>query len=277
MCLTLYLDAMNKKVFISGAAQGIGRSTAELLAARGWIVGAYDIKDDFEWVENTTHFDGTIYHGHLDVTDPESWQEAIRDFTSRAGSDEDQLHALINNAGILYAGPFMEAGSYERDAALVDINVKGVLFGARASYPYLAATPDSKLVNVASAAAIYGTPDMAVYSASKFAVRGITEALDLEWDQENIDVVSVMPLYARTGMLEGVETSGTKKLGVKLSADDIAEAIAEVTHKQRSRPTKVHHAVGAQSKFLLAGSRFSPGFLTRLVNSRLVSDRKIRF
>ncbi|KAB1504472.1 SDR family oxidoreductase [Corynebacterium sp. 320] len=260
---------MTQNVFITGAAQGIGRATAQLLADRGWTVGAFDISDDFSWA---TH--PNIHTGTLDVTDPDAWSTALEEFVSAHGG---HLDVLVNNAGILYGGPFMEEGSYKRDSALVDVNVKGVLYGARAAHPYLKAQAGSKLVNIASAAAIYGTPDMAVYSATKFAVRGITEALDLEWDQDDITVTSLWPLYAQTGMLDGVETSGTKRLGVRLTADDIALEVANLVEASRSTPTKVHHPVGLQAKVMFAASHFSPAFMTRFVNSKLVSDRKIRF
>lgn len=258
---------MGKTVFISGAAQGIGRATATLFASHGWTVGAYDLSDKFDWAENTG-----ILTGYLDVTDPQSWSDALNDFLTRAGKP---LDALVNNAGILYGGPFAVDGSYEKDSALVDVNVKGVLYGARAAYPYLAENKGSTLVNVASAAAIYGTPDMAVYSATKFAVRGITEALELEWADQGITVRSVMPLYVRTGMLDGVETSGTKRMGVKLTAEDIASAIVDATVKPNKFVTKVHHPVGLRTKLMYLSSRFSPDWLARFANSKLTSDRKI--
>lgn len=264
------MKVMTRNVFITGAAQGIGRATAELLASRGWTVGAYDISEDFNWATSNPN----IHTGILDVTDADAWTAALEEFTKAHGG---QLDVLINNAGILYGGPFMEEGSFTRDSALVDVNVKGVLYGARAAHPYLEKQPGAKLVNVASAAAIYGTPDMAVYSATKFAVRGITEALDLEWSEDDITVASVWPLYTKTGMLDGVETSGTKRLGVRLTADDIAVEIANLVEAKRSTPTKVHHPVGLQAKIMFATSHFSPAFLTRYVNSKLVSDRKIRF
>lgn len=264
---------MSRSVFISGAARGIGRSTALTLARRGWTVGAYDLVDDFAWVAAEDPGRGGIHHGHLDVTDPESWSAALEDFASHTGG---RIDAVVNNAGILYAGPFAEEGSFERDAALVDVNVKGVLNGARAAYPYLKRTPGARLVNIASAAAIYGTPDMAVYSTTKFAVRGLTEALNLEWEQDDITVSAVWPLYAKTGMLDGVATSGTKRMGVRLTADDVAEAVADVVERERGRVAKVHHPVGLQTKIMYAASHFSPAWLIRFANAKFTTDRPVR-
>ena len=258
---------MTRTVFISGAAQGIGKATAEKLADSGWVVGAYDISDKFEWATSPN-----IHTGHLDVTDPKSWEAALAEFATATGG----ITVVVNNAGILYGGPFMTEGSADKDSGLVDVNIKGVLFGARAAYPYLKEQSGAKLVNVASTAAIYGTPDMAVYAGTKFAVRGITESDVLEWDQDDITVTSLMPLYAKTGMLDGVETSGTKRLGIKLTAGDIAAAINDVVIADRSTPTKTHHPVGLQAKVMFAFSHFSPAWLTRFINAKLTSDRPVR-
>ncbi|MBP3088831.1 SDR family oxidoreductase [Corynebacterium sp. sy017] len=264
---------MASTVFISGAARGIGRSTALELARRGWTVGVYDIVDDFGWIETEDLGSGKIYSGHLDVTDPQSWEEALKDFAGHTGGE---IKVVVNNAGVLYAGPFMEEGSYERDEFLVNVNVKGVLNGSRAAYPYLKAAHDAKLVNLASASAIYGTPDMAVYSATKFAVRGITEALNLEWEQDGITVSSLWPLYVNTGMLDGVSTSGTKKMGVRLGPDDIAQAVADMVQSERGKIAKVHQPVGLQTKVMYAFSHFSPAWLTRFINAKLTTDRPVR-
>lgn len=263
---------MTRSVFISGSARGIGRATALTLAERGWIVGVYDLLEEFEWAADLVT-SGKIRTGLLDVTDPEFWEAALADFTSHTGGT---LDVLVNNAGILYGGAFMDEGAYARDGALVDVNLKGTLNGCRAAHPYLAATPSAKVVNVCSAAAIYGTPDMAVYSATKFGVRGITEALDLEWEQDDIAVRSVWPLYAKTAMLDGVETSGTKRMGVSLTPEDVAVAVADVVEAPRKTPAQVHYPVGRKTKLMYAGSHFSPAWLTRFINAKLTSGRKVR-
>lgn len=263
---------MSRSVFISGSARGIGRATALTLAERGWTVGVYDLLEEFEWAADLVASD-RIHTGLLDVTDPESWETALADFTAHTGGT---LDALVNNAGILYGGSFLDEGSYERDSALVDVNVTGTLNGCRAAHPYLAAATDARVVNLCSASAIYGTPDMAVYSATKFAVRGITEALDLEWEEDGITVRSVWPLYVRTGMLDGVETSGTKRMGVNLTPEDVAVAVADVVEAKRGTPAKVHFPVGGKTKFLYSGSHFSPAWLTRYINAKLTTKRRVR-
>lgn len=255
-----------KNVIISGSGRGIGRATAEALLKRGWTVGVYDVSGDQSWAET---YDNAIV-GTLDVTDPEQWESAIADFVTQTGS----LDVLINNAGILYGTPF-EEGSFKQDSALIDVNVKGVIFGSRAAFPYLKQSR-GQVVNICSASAIYGTPDMATYSATKFAVRGITEALEVEWDSYGIDVKAVWPLYVKTGMLDGVETDGTKR-GVRLTADSVAKDIVKVVDHQQGKITKVHFPSGLQTKVMYYAASVGAPFITRFANAKFATKRKISF
>lgn len=257
--------AAHLTVFISGAGRGIGRATAEKLLARGYTVGVFDISGDQEWAAD--HENAVV--GTLDVTDPQQWEAALEKFVSEAG----RLDVLVNNAGILYGTPF-EEGSYEQDSALIDVNVKGVHYGSRAALPHLKGSR-GQLVNLCSASAIYGTPDMATYSATKFAVRGITEALEVEWEPYGIDVKAVWPLYVNTGMLENVSTDGTKRMGIRLTADDVAEAVVDCIDHKQGKITKVHFPAGLQAKLLYYASQVSAPFLNRFLNAKLTTKRKI--
>ena len=252
-----------RTVFISGSGRGIGRATAEYFAAKGWKVGVFDLDDHaVSWATGPEYVSGVV-----DVTSPESWEKALGQFAEVTG---DRLDVLVNNAGILYGMPFMEA-SYDRDSALANVNIKGVYFGARASFELLGKTPGSALVNVASASAIYGTPEMATYSSTKFAVRGITEALDQEWAAEGIVVRSVWPLFVKTKMLDGVSTSGTARQGINLTAEDVAERVfAAATETHPFAP--VHYPVGLKTTLLYHGAHFAPSRVSRALNSLLVGD-----
>lgn len=270
------MDQTKRTAFITGAAQGIGRRTAEILLERGWTVGVYDISDDVSWAEGRP---GAVT-GHLDVRDPEEWREALRSFAEVAG--DSGIDVIVNNAGILYGGAFEDADT-DVDERIIDVNVKGVAYGAKLGLPYLKESR-GQLINLASAAAIYGTPDMATYSASKFAVRGLTEALDYEWRPHGIRVAAVWPLFTDTGMLDGVATTGTSRLGIRLTADDVAKAVVDCIdagykdgERHTPKPAKIHYPVGLQAKVLFAGSFISPPFLTRFVNGKLTTKRKIGF
>ncbi len=158
-------------VFISGAAAGIGQASARLFAARGWLVGLYDV--DLAGVQALADELGAdqAIAGQLDVSDEAQWPLALESFFQRSG----RLDVLINNAGILASGPFASL-SLSCQHKIIDINVKGVLNGCHHALPYLRRSPGSRVINMASASAIYGQPSLATYSASKFAVRGLTEA-----------------------------------------------------------------------------------------------------
>jgi NAD(P)-dependent dehydrogenase (short-subunit alcohol dehydrogenase family) len=263
------MRAQQKSVFITGAAAGIGRATALTFARHGFTVGGYDIDEVGRktLADEVDRRGATAVIGHLDVTDPDEMAQRVSEFASAAGG---RLDVMINNAGILRAGRFEEmdiAGHLKE----IDINTKGVVNGLYAAFPFLKSTPNAVVVNLASASAIYGQAELANYSATKFFVRGITEALDLEWHRYGIRVIAMWPLYVQTAMLENVKTGTTESLGIRLTAQDIADAIVAATEPSKLRRAihQVHFPVGSQTKVLAVGSRFSPGWLTRLVNKRL--------
>ena len=252
-------------VLISGSAKGIGRATAQRFAAEGYLVGIYDV-DDQGVVQALNELGDCAVGGHLDVTKPGDWKKALAAFTKASGG---RLDILINNAGILRSGPFHEVPLAAHHLTM-DINVGGVINGAYAAYPYLKATPGSQVVNLCSASAIYGQPDIASYSASKFAVRGLTEALELEWRGEDIRVQAVWPLWVNTGLLDDNHASSTETLGVNLTVDDVANEIWKVTRPRgRVGLPRVHTAVGFPAKFLATGASVVPNFVSREINKRL--------
>lgn len=263
-----------RSVLVTGAGRGIGEATAREFADAGYLVGAYDL-EPCDWAAGDPRF----VTGALDVTDPQAWESALGEFTTHTGGG---LDVLVNNAGTLYGTPFMDA-SYEQDSAMVDVNVKGVLFGSRAAFPYLQRGTAPIVVNVCSASAIYGQAEMATYSATKFAVRGITEALDLEWEPRGVTVRSVWPLYVGTELLEGVATAGMRNMGVRLTEADVATEIVHLAERSRTRGSGffgrlrsaltggVHKPVGQQATAMYLASQVAPGRIIRMSNKRLTS------
>jgi NADP-dependent 3-hydroxy acid dehydrogenase YdfG len=261
-----------KSVFITGAAAGIGRATALSLAKNGYLVGAYDI-DEVGLKSLSDEIDqlgARVVTGHLDVTDADEMDGRVAEFVQAAGG---RLDVMINNAGILLAGRFEEIAVRAHHEE-IDINTKGVVNGLHAAFPFLKSTPGAVVVNLASASAIYGQPELANYSATKFFVRAITEALDIEWNRYGIRLVAMWPLYVQTAMTEDIKTGTTESLGIRLTAQDIADDIVKAVDPSWARRLihQVHFPVGSQTKLLAAGSRFSPGWLTRLVNKRLAGS-----
>lgn len=212
---------MTQSIFITGAASGIGKATAKLFAERGWLVGLYDVDDaGLAALENEVGKNQCV-RGKLDVTSESGWRTAVAHFAEKTNGS---MNVLFNCAGILRMGRFEELPPAE-SLAQIQINVMGVVYGIYASLPLLEkSAPQAMILNMSSASAIYGTPELAVYSASKFAVRALTEALDLEFRSKKIRVADIMPSYVATPMVanQSHRAKTLKTMGVKLKAEDIA-------------------------------------------------------
>jgi NADP-dependent 3-hydroxy acid dehydrogenase YdfG len=257
-----------KTVFITGAAAGIGRAAALTFARNGYTVGGYDL-DEVGLKSLAAEIEtqgGRAVTGHLDVTDPDEMAQRLGEFADAAGG---RLNVMINNAGILRAGLFEDI-ALSAQLKEIDINTKGVVNGLHAAFPYLRATPNPVVVNLASASAIYGQPELATYSATKFFVRGITEALDIEWNRYGIRVIAIWPLYVKTAMTENVRTGTTESLGIRLTAQDVADAIVAAVEPSLLRRVihQVHFPVGSQTKASALTARI-PLWLQRLINKRI--------
>jgi len=232
---------MSKAIFITGAASGIGRAASLLFARRGWFVGLYDVnREGLESLRRELG-DGRSTHDVLDVTDLDAFKRAVEAFGAASGGKMD---ALFQSAGVLEMGFFADVPP-QRAMRMIDINVKGVVNGVYAALPMLEKTPGSAMVTMCSASAVYGTPELAVYSATKFFVRGLTEALDIELRKRGVRVVDLMPLYVDTPMVNDAshKARSMSTLGVKLKAEDVAERVlAAVEAPVRGAPHVIPQA-----------------------------------
>ena len=251
-------------IFISGGAAGIGLATAERFSREGWTVGVYDVDKTALAEVQAKHPDWIT--GELDVRDAEQWDKALKDFTSHTGG---KLDVLDNNAGVLVAGDLADI-SPAAVKSQIDIDVLGVTLGAQAALPYLKATPGSHLVNIGSASAIYGQPGIATYSAAKFYVGGLTEALELEWAKYGVRAVGIWPLWAKTALADP-NAKSTKTLGIRITPEQVADTVWRSVHPTvlDRRLHRTSYSVGAQTTVLANISKFSPNFATRLVNKYL--------
>jgi len=238
-----------KTIFITGAANGIGRATAELFWQQGWFVGAYDLDASrvMSWAAEKGE---RVIAGALDVTDATQWAPAIASFLA---ASEGRLDVLLNNAGILADGPFSDI-PLEQQHAIIDVNVKGVMNGCYAAKPHLQA--GARVISLCSASALYGAASVATYSASKFAVRGLTEALQVEWHADGIHVCDLMPIFVRTAMVDSMtKVHSTKTLGVHLTAETVAATVLRAATERRPQ---IHYLVGAQTRQLQIAARLLP-------------------
>lgn len=232
-----------RSIFITGAGAGIGAETARLFASRGWRVGASDVNPAALESLARELGPGTVSTHVADVRDFGAVERALREFTADA---DGRLDAVFANAGVLFMGPNENITRSQKDL-LVDVNVRGVLHTIDAAFPYLARTPGSRVVAMSSTSAEYGSPQHAVYSATKFFVRGLTEALDIEYRAHGIRVAGIYVAYVQTGMVfdAKVKPASIERLGVKVTPQQVAEVVWRAVHGRR-----VHWRVGLDARLI---------------------------
>jgi NADP-dependent 3-hydroxy acid dehydrogenase YdfG len=234
-------------VVITGAGRGIGAAAALRFAREGWRVAVLD--RDAATIEESARALGTacFWSGVTDVTDYASLAAAA----ATIGTRTSRLDVLVNNAGILRVGPF-ETISPEDDEQQLRVNVLGVVNGVHAFFEQLRATPGARIVNLASASSIYGTPDFAVYSATKFAIRGLTEALEIEFRRHDIRVSDISPPFVSGQMLasQAYHAKGIARMGgIKMDPDTVASWIWRAATDERRR---VHYTLQTDQRMLRA-------------------------
>lgn len=244
-------------IFITGAASGIGRTIATRFAARDWIVGLADRDaDGLATVQERLRTESARTYP-LDVRD----RHAVRSVVEQFGEATDgRLDVLVNSAGMMTVGRFEET---ELDAHRqhLSVNLWGVMTVAHAAFPLLQATPGARMVSIASGSGLYGTPEMASYSASKAGVRSLTQSLNLEWARHDIHVCDVIPPYVDSPMTQSVpETKSMERLGVLLTPDDVADVVDEAVQNE-----KIHWPVGKQFSWLYRAAEVLPSTLNRLI------------
>lgn len=233
-----------KSIFITGAASGIGRATAEFFAHKGWFVGLFDINEQALASLASEIGHRNCCYGSMDVTNPADIGSAMDMFADAAG---DRMDVLFNCAGILRMGRHHQIPLADQ-IRIVDVNLNGILNCVHSALGLLGRTGGSRIINMSSASAVYGTPELAVYSATKCAVRGLTEALNIEFEAIGITVCDVMAPYVYTPMIHEapVQARSVRRLGVKLQPADVARVVWTAAHGR-----KVHWHVGAFLKIMV--------------------------
>ncbi|MCB1339099.1 MAG: SDR family NAD(P)-dependent oxidoreductase [Maritimibacter sp.] len=217
----------DRSIFITGAGSGIGAATGRAFAAKGWRVGLAD-RNRAAVTALADEIGPRAQPFAVDVLDRAQIRDALGTFAGQGA-----LSVLFNSAGLLDMRPFADA-PLDRLDAMIDVNVKGVVACTYEALAHLAG-PDARIITMSSAAAIYGVPDLAVYSASKFAVRGLTEALNVELEARGIWVCDVMVGYVDTPMLSQAETTAKSVglAGIHVTPEMVADTVWQATQSRR--------------------------------------------
>ena len=224
-----------KVALISGGARGMGAEDARLLAAEGAKVVIGDIRDDEgkALAAEINAISDSARYVHLDVTQLDQWEAAVATATREFG----KLDVLVNNAGIVAAGPLREF-RMDKWQRVIDVNLTGTFLGMRASVDAMTAAGSGSIINVSSIEGIRGAPMVHPYVASKWAVRGITKSAALELAPLNIRVNSLHPGFIRTPMTAHLpEDMVTIPLGRPAEAREVATFVVFLASDEASYAT----------------------------------------
>jgi len=224
-----------KRAFITGGASGLGLELARLLVQEGWSIGLFDI-DPSSLVnaeQELTNAGARVHAFPGDVTRFEELVVAVNSFADICGG----LDLMVNNAGVACAGSLLET-SLDDWRWIVDINVLGVVHGCRAGVPHLQRSPQSALLNIASAAAFVSAPLMTPYNATKAAVVAISESLSGELAGTGVQVSVAMPGFMQSQLLStargperekqiALQLMQASRYSTKACARDLLEGVAD--------------------------------------------------
>jgi NADP-dependent 3-hydroxy acid dehydrogenase YdfG len=200
------LGIEDKVVVITGASSGIGEATALLLAERGAkvVLGARRADRLEALVTRIAHLGGEVAYARTDVRRRDDLSNLVKLACERYG----KLDVLINNAGVMPISPLDDL-RVEDWEEMIDVNIKGVLYGIAAGLPVFRKQGFGHFVNTASTSALRTVPNQSVYSATKMAVRAISDGLRQEAGSK-LRVTIISPGFTRTNFVESVTNSEMK-------------------------------------------------------------------
>lgn len=262
-------------VAITGGARGIGAATAAAFRDAGALVAIGDI-DRYE--AKATAKELGIFGSVVDVTDSRS----MDDFVDRVEAELGPLDVMVNNAGIMPIGSFLDQDP-EIDNRVIDINLRGVLHGSRSALTRMRPRRTGHVVNIASVAGRIPAPGSAVYCATKHAVIGFSEALAAEVAPDNVRVSTVLPSFTKTAMISGTQPGrGSRPVDPETVAAAVLRSVAHnravvTVPRYLTAVTTVWPALPLRAKRqLLSLTGMDDSFVHSDSSERAEYDRRIR-
>ena len=257
-----------KRIFITGAASGLGLAFAKIFAEHGWTLALsdYDGKLLAEALPSLPPSAGKILSYQFDVSNFEEFGKAVDDFVLQF----DAVDIAINNAGIGCGGNLHEV-SPEIFRRVIEVNLMGVVHGCHHFVRHMKNHRAGQIINVSSAAAFVSAPQMSAYSSSKAAVLALSETLRSELSESGINVSVLMPGFARTNI--GINTLGTESgkelarilvAASSLSAEQVVNETLAAIRKQ-----KFYIVLPSEAKFLWCFKRLFPDKFSSFINKEL--------
>jgi 3alpha(or 20beta)-hydroxysteroid dehydrogenase len=250
-------DLEGKRALITGGGRGQGAAAAELFVASGAQVLIADVLDA-DAGALADRLGPAAAHVHLDVREPDQWAAAV----ARAQDAFGGLDVLVNNAGIIRTGP-LETLPLQDYRDVVDVNQVGCFLGLQAVVPLMREAGGGSIVNISSVAGLKGVAGAIAYSASKWAIRGMTKTAALELGPYGIRVNSVHPGTIDTAMVNGPEFASIDRssyfAGIPVprigEAREVAELVAFLASEASAYCTGSEFVIDGGE---MAGSRRPP-------------------
>ncbi len=233
-------ELRGRKVAITGGAQGIGRAIAARLVDAGAQVVLGDLQKD---AAAGTAAELGAHALALDVTDAGGFEAFLGESAQVMGG----LDVLVNNAGIMPIGPFLDESDRLTERT-VDVDLRGVLSGTKLAGRRFASQRDGHVVNIASIMGTIASPNAATYCATKYAVVGLGHALRQEWRGTGVKVSTVCPGFVRTELIAGISAPGPLERFLVVDPEQVADEVVSVLRGDRSVTVAVPKPAGFSAR-----------------------------
>ena len=223
------MNLKGKNAIVTGGGRGLGKAVALILAKEGANIGITGRNEENlkNTVDELKSLGVNAYYSAFNMEIESEVQQGIVDLAKELNG----IDILINNAGIGNFGSIEEMSS-ETWKQIIEINLFGVYYAAKAVYPFMKENGAGDIVNVASTAGLKGGPNMSAYAASKAAVVSLSQSMMAEWRKENIRVITLTPSTIASDMsIEGGLTDGNPE--TVLQPEDFAEWVRDILKMNR--------------------------------------------